>query len=65
VTLLPERHGNRFALKRTVDVRFPEMVDKVMDLITDPEQMTTYSTAEQIAELVYEAVVTEKSSSAI
>jgi hypothetical protein len=46
-------------------VRFPEMVDKVMGLITDPKQMATYSSAEQIAEVVYEAVRTEKSSSAI
>ena len=45
MTLLPERHGNRFALNQGIDVRFPEMVDKVMDLITDPEQMTTYSSA--------------------
>ena len=42
-----------------------KMVGKVMSLITDPEHMASYSTAEQIAELVYEAVVTEKSSSAI
>ena len=60
MTLLPERHGNRFALSRSIDVRFPEMVDKVMGLITDPKQMATDSSAEQIAEVVYEAVRTEK-----
>jgi len=36
-----------------------------MGLITDPKQMATYLSAEQIAEGVYEAVRTEKSSSAI
>jgi hypothetical protein len=36
-----------------------------MGLITDPKQTATYSSAEQIAEVVYEAVRTEMSSSAI
>jgi len=36
-----------------------------MGLITDPEQMATYSSAKQIAEVVSEAVRTEKRSSAI
>jgi len=66
VTVLPERHGNRFALSRSIHVRFPEMVDKVMGLITDPKQMATYSCPEQIAEVVYDEAATDgKSSSAI
>jgi hypothetical protein len=65
VTVLPERHGNRFALSRSIDVRFPEMVNKVMGLITDPKQMATYS-PEQIAEVVYDEAATDgRSSSAI
>jgi hypothetical protein len=32
VILLPERHEHRFALKPSLDVRFPEMVDKVKGL---------------------------------
>jgi len=34
---------------------YDELVDKVMSAITDPKQMATYSTPEQIAEVVYEA----------
>jgi hypothetical protein len=41
------------------------MVDKVMGRITDPKQMATYSSAGQIAEVVYEAVPMENGSSAI
>jgi hypothetical protein len=59
VTLLPERHRNRFALSRSVDVRFKETADKVMGLITDPKQMATCS-PEQIAEVVYEAATDGK-----
>ena len=34
---------------------YDALVDKVMSVITDPKQMATYSTPEQIAEVVYEA----------
>jgi len=34
---------------------YDALVDKVMSAITDPKQMATYSTPEQIAEVVYEA----------
>ena len=33
---------------------------RVMDAITDPKQMATYSTPEQIAEVVYEAATDGK-----
>jgi NAD(P)-dependent dehydrogenase (short-subunit alcohol dehydrogenase family) len=36
------------------------LMDKVMRAITDPEQMATYSTPEQIAEVVYEAATDGK-----
>jgi NAD(P)-dependent dehydrogenase (short-subunit alcohol dehydrogenase family) len=36
------------------------LVDKVMGIITDPKQMETYSTPEQIAEVVYEAATDGK-----
>jgi hypothetical protein len=35
-------------------------VDSVMGAITDPKQMETYSTPEQIAEVVYEAATDGK-----
>jgi NAD(P)-dependent dehydrogenase (short-subunit alcohol dehydrogenase family) len=34
---------------------YDALVDKVMSVITDPKQMATYSTPEQVAEVVYEA----------
>jgi hypothetical protein len=34
---------------------YDALVDKVMNVITDPKQMATYSTPDQIAEVVYEA----------
>jgi len=34
---------------------YDALVDKVMSVVTDPKQMATYSTPEQIAEVVYEA----------
>ena len=34
---------------------YDKLVDKVMGVITDPKQMETYSSPEQIAEVVYEA----------
>jgi hypothetical protein len=36
------------------------LVDKVMGIITDPKQMATYSSPEQIAEVVYEAATDGK-----
>ena len=36
------------------------LVDKVMNAVTDPKQMETYSTPEQIAEVVYEAATDGK-----
>ena len=36
------------------------LVDEVMSIITDPKQMATYSTPEQIAEVVYEAATDGK-----
>ena len=36
------------------------LVDKVMSIITDPKQMETYSTPDQIAEVVYEAATDGK-----
>ena len=37
-----------------------KLVDKVMSTITDPASMATYSSPEQIAEVVYEAATDEK-----
>jgi NAD(P)-dependent dehydrogenase (short-subunit alcohol dehydrogenase family) len=39
---------------------YDALVNKVMSIITDPKQMETYSTAEQIAEVVYEAATDGK-----
>ncbi len=39
---------------------YDALVDKVMSAITDPKQMATYSTPEQIAEVVYEAATDGK-----
>jgi NAD(P)-dependent dehydrogenase (short-subunit alcohol dehydrogenase family) len=39
---------------------YDALVDKVMSAITDPKQMETYSTPEQIAEVVYEAATDGK-----
>jgi len=39
---------------------YNEMVDRVMGMITDPKQMETYSSPEQIAEVVYEAATDGK-----
>ena len=39
---------------------YDALVDKVMGVITDPKQMATYSTPEQIAEVVYEAATDGK-----
>ena len=39
---------------------YDELVNKVMSAITDPKQMETYSTPEQIAEVVYEAATDGK-----
>ena len=36
------------------------LVDKVMSAVTDPKRMETYSTPEQIAEVVYEAATDGK-----
>ena len=36
------------------------LVDEVMSIITDPKQMATYSTPEQIAKVVYEAATDGK-----
>ena len=40
--------------------RYDALVDKVMAVITDPKQMATYSSPEQIAEVVYEAATDGK-----
>jgi NAD(P)-dependent dehydrogenase (short-subunit alcohol dehydrogenase family) len=39
---------------------YDKLVDKVMSVITDPKQMETYSSPEQIAEVVYEAAIDGK-----
>ena len=39
---------------------YDALVDKVMGVITDPKQMETYSTPDQIAEVVYEAATDGK-----
>jgi len=39
---------------------YDALVDKVMSVVTDPKQMATYSTPEQIAEVVYEAATDGK-----
>ena len=39
---------------------YDALVDKVMGIVTDPKQMATYSTPEQIAEVVYEAATDGK-----
>ena len=39
---------------------YDALVNKVMSLITDPKQMATYSSPEQIAEVVYEAATDGK-----
>ena len=39
---------------------YDALVDKVMSAVTDPKQMDTYSTPEQIAEVVYEAATDGK-----
>jgi len=39
---------------------YDALVDKVMGVITDPKQMETYSSSEQIAEVVYEAATDGK-----
>ena len=39
---------------------YDALVNRVMGVITDPKQMATYSTPEQIAEVVYEAATDEK-----
>ena len=39
---------------------YDALVNKVMSIITDPKQMETYSTPEQIAEVVYEAATDGK-----
>ncbi len=49
---------------RSLDVSrhpaYDAMVDRVMGAITDPKQVSTYSTPEQIAEVVYEAATDGK-----
>ena len=49
---------------RSLDVgrhpAYDALVDKVMGAITDPKQMATYSTPDQIAEVVYEAATDGK-----
>ena len=49
---------------RSLDVgkhpAYDAQVDKVMKAITDPKQMETYSTPDQIAEVVYEAATDGK-----
>ena len=54
---------------RSLDTRrhpaYDALVDKVMSAITDPKQMATYSTPEQIAEVVYEAATDRKINSAM
>lgn len=64
MTVLPEPHGNRSALSRSIDVRSQRNGRQGHGLITDPKQLATDSSAKQIAEVVYEAVRTEKRSSA-
>jgi NAD(P)-dependent dehydrogenase (short-subunit alcohol dehydrogenase family) len=39
---------------------YDALVDRVMSAVTDPKQMETYSTPEQIAEVVYEAATDGK-----
>ncbi len=39
---------------------YAELVDRVMGVITDPKQMETYSTPDQIAQVVYEAATDGK-----
>ncbi len=39
---------------------YDKLVDKVMGIITDPKQMETYSTPEQIADVVFEAATDGK-----
>jgi hypothetical protein len=39
---------------------YDALVNKVMSVITDPKQMATYSSPEQIAEVVYEAATDGK-----
>ena len=39
---------------------YDALVDKVVSVVTDPKQMETYSTPEQIAEVVYEAATDGK-----
>jgi hypothetical protein len=39
---------------------YDALVDRVMSAITDPKQMETYSTPEQIADVVYEAATDGK-----
>ena len=39
---------------------YDALVNKVMGMITDPKQMATYSSPEQIAEVVYEAATDGK-----
>src|SRR5215469_14900324 len=39
---------------------YDALIDKFMGMITDPKQMATYSTPEQIAEVVYEAATDGK-----
>jgi hypothetical protein len=36
------------------------LVEKVISVITDPKQMETYSSPEQVADVVYEAVMDGK-----
>jgi hypothetical protein len=44
---------------------YDALVNKVMSIITDPKQMATNSSPEQIAEVVYEAATDGKTNSAI
>ena len=44
---------------------YDALVNRVMGIITDPKQIATYSSPEQIAEVVHEAARTEKTNSAI
>lgn len=39
---------------------YDKLVDQVMSVVTDPKQMNTYSSPEQIAEVVYEAATDGK-----
>lgn len=49
---------------RSLDVarhaEYDDLVDRVMGIIRDPERMATYSSPEQIAEVVYEAATDGK-----